>query len=121
VVISTYSDLDPALVYVQSGRKGSAHPASHSTLTCRRPPHSRAAWDYYRWLLHRVGGQSDARGWQTRTPMAKPRIFGEVFRWATLTRAIRSGEALLAQTEGVRRRMKLVEGSRLDELAIEEE
>jgi hypothetical protein len=53
--------------------------------------------------------------------MAKPRIFGEVFRWATLTRAIRSGEALLAQTEGVRRRMKLVEGSRLDELAIEEE
>jgi hypothetical protein len=54
--------------------------------------------------------------------MTKPRIYGDEARFrAALTRAIRSGEALLAQTDGVRERMKLAQGSKLDEIAIEQE
>lgn len=54
--------------------------------------------------------------------MTRPRIYGDEARFRTaLTRAIRSGEALLAQSEGYRRRMKLAEGSPLDVLTIEKE
>lgn len=54
--------------------------------------------------------------------MKKPRIYGSETRCrAVLTRSIRSGEELLAQTVGVRRRMKLVEKSRLDALVIEQQ
>jgi hypothetical protein len=54
--------------------------------------------------------------------MTKPRIYGDEgqFRRA-LTRSIRNGQTLLDQTEGVRRRMKLVEESRLDTLVIEQD
>jgi hypothetical protein len=54
--------------------------------------------------------------------MKKPRIYGHESRLrAALMRATRSGEELLAQTEGTRKRMKLVEESKLDALAIEQQ
>jgi hypothetical protein len=54
-------------------------------------------------------------------PMEKPRIYGSeaAFR-ATVGRSIRSGEDLLAQTEGARNRMGIA-GSRENALVIEEE
>jgi hypothetical protein len=53
--------------------------------------------------------------------MKKPRIYGSEDRFrAALARSIKSGEELLDQTEGARRRMQLAGDSRLDALAIEE-
>ena len=54
--------------------------------------------------------------------MPKPRIYGDETRFrAALTRAIRSGEDLLAQADGYRQRMKLAEGDRLESFAIEKQ
>lgn len=54
--------------------------------------------------------------------MPQPRIYGDETRFrAALTRAIRSGEDLLAQADGYRQRMKLVEDDRLESLAIEKQ
>jgi hypothetical protein len=51
--------------------------------------------------------------------MTKPRIYGNEARFRTaLTRSIRSGEELLAQVEGTRNRMKLVDES--DALVIDQ-
>jgi hypothetical protein len=54
--------------------------------------------------------------------MSRPRIYGDEksFR-AALTRAIRGGEDLLAQADGYRQRMKLVEGDTLESFAIEKQ
>ena len=50
----------------------------------------------------------DSRDCQTRIAMEKPRIYGsEAGSSAAVARSIRSGEDLLAQTEGARNRMSL--------------
>src|SRR4051812_45455656 len=54
--------------------------------------------------------------------MARPRIYGDEaqFRRA-LTRSIRNGQTLLDQVEGVRRRIKVVEGSSYETFVIEQD
>lgn len=54
--------------------------------------------------------------------MPEPRIYGDETRFrAALTRAISSGEDLLAQADGYRQRMKLVESDTFESLAIEKQ
>jgi hypothetical protein len=71
--------------------------------------------------LGHVSGD-DTNACHTRPAMPKPRIYGDEPRFrAALTRAIGSGEDLLAQADGYRERMKLVEGDTLESFAIEKQ